>query len=113
MSIGLEDRVRAFVARETAVKPDRLSMDTTFFGDLGVDGADGWELIESFGREFSVDLTRFDPGRHFGPEAGWMFPVSLVYYFRTLTQDPHDAAAVVPISIRDLVEAAKQGRWMR
>src|SRR5688500_479962 len=69
MADALEERVKEFVARWTSTRAERLTLDTTLFGDLGVDGADGWELVEDFGKAFGVDISAFDPGRHFGPEA--------------------------------------------
>lgn len=52
METDLETRVKIFVARERATNLDRLTLDATLLGDLGTDGADGWELVEAFGKEF-------------------------------------------------------------
>jgi acyl carrier protein len=114
MDSDLEARVKAFVARERATSPGRLSPETTLYGDLGTDGADGWELIESFGEEFGVDLASFDPSKHFGPE-GSGCPLALVLWLVEeviLRRDPHETSGLTPITIRDLVEAAEQKRWL-
>jgi hypothetical protein len=113
MSVDLEVRVKTFVARERCVDPRRLSLETTLFGDLGTDGADGWELIEAFGKEFDVDLCSFDPSKHFGPECGGN-PISLLFWFINevlLRRESHEVWGLTPISIRDLVNAAKWKRW--
>jgi hypothetical protein len=89
-------------------------LDATLFGDLGIDGADGWELIEAFGKEFEVDLSGFDPTKHFGPECGGN-PVSLFIWFIEEVlrrRDPHEVWGLKSITVRDLVEAAEQQRWL-
>jgi hypothetical protein len=88
-------------------------METTLFGDLGVDGADGPELIQAFAKEFRVDISSFDACRHFGPEAGFSLLHSIVQFFRmeVLGEDVHSAADKLPIAIRDLVTAAEVKRW--
>ena len=111
----LEDRVVAFVSQRTAVSPALLTLNTTLFGDLGVDGADGWELIEEFGREFDVDLATFKPAQHFGPEAsGCLSFAAFRYLFLRLIgrkPEPHAAVGQRPISIRDLIDSAHHRIW--
>jgi acyl carrier protein len=65
---SLYDRVVAFVARHLGVSADDLKPDTTLFGDLNADSDDGVELLEEFAREFSVDMSGYDPSRYFGTE---------------------------------------------
>jgi len=116
MSPDLESRVRAFVVRATSARVEKVSLDATLFADLGVDGDDGLELIDAFGKEFDVDISTFDHGKHFGPEAGGCgcpFLLALFQYFRSPKRDGHAAAVVEPISVRDLVEAAHEGRWLK
>jgi acyl carrier protein len=107
--------VKEFVAKRTATQPDRLTLDTTLLGDLGADGADGWELIAAFGEEFGVDLSGFAFARHFCNEGG-ASPIllleSLVRQFLA-KEDPHQIAGVTPITIRDLVEAAETRHWAK
>ncbi|MDB6067872.1 MAG: hypothetical protein JWR26_4080 [Pedosphaera sp.] len=64
----IDQNIIDFVAEFTGVKRERLTPASTLYGDLGVDGADGWELIEKFGQQFQVDLSGFRADRHFGPE---------------------------------------------
>lgn len=108
----LQERIKASVAEQTIVEADHITLDTTLFGDLGVAGDDGLELMAAFGQEFGVDLSEFNADRHFGPEApgclAFLFPY---YWLRALFYEAHKAAGVVPISIADLVEAARQGKW--
>ena len=115
MNTNLESRVKAFVARESGTEPERLTLGTTIFGDLGTDGADGWELIEAFGKEFEVDLAGFDPSKHFGPEQGCS-PFTIVIWFIEeflRKKDAHEVAGLSPITIRDLIAAAENKRWLK
>ncbi len=84
------DSVMEFVAQFTGIKRERLTPTLTLFGDLGVDGADGWELIESFGRQFRVDISDFRAHRHFGPE---------------------ERAGLTPIRISDLIASVQERKW--
>lgn len=111
-------RVREFLGRECSVDPQRLDLDTGLDA-LGVDGADGWELIESFGKELEVDLSGFAAAKHFGPEASanLFFPFSALIR-ATLEglgilrkQEPNEARGLTPITVRDLIEAAESKKW--
>ncbi len=112
MNSDLVERVKLFVAHQRGVKVSRLTLQTTLQDDLGADGADGWELIEEFGRQFEVDISAFQPRKHFGPEGcGCIF---LCLFFPWLLGEPDDILRdYVPISICDLVEAAKAKRWLK
>lgn len=104
-------RVVDFIARELSVPLQRLEPDTTLFGDLGVAGDDGVDLMESFSREFAVDIDAFEAGRHFGPEG--FSPIAFVHWILDLLTPgtPEERAGLVPITVRDLVQAALQQRW--
>ena len=113
MNVDLVQRIIAFVANETRANPKRIGLDTTLFGDLGVDGEDGRELIEAFGKEFSVDVSSFRHSRHFGPEGGGCLFAAVPYLLLThvFRADHHSLAGVTPIRVSDLVTAAETHRW--
>lgn len=113
---SLEDSVIDFVADFTAAKRTRISLQTTLFGDLGIDGADGWELIEAFGRKFDVDIATFRPERHFGPEGLPIYaPLALIWWLITWPwrrpEAPEASAGLQAIRISDLVVAARTRKW--
>ncbi len=107
----LEARVIAFVAEQVAVRADRISMTTTIFGDLHTDGDDGVELLQAFGKAFSVDMSRCDPTLHFGPEG--CVPWAPIYWIILAMRkgSPEERAGLVTIRIADLVRAAERGGW--
>ncbi|MEQ1884006.1 MAG: DUF1493 family protein [Bryobacteraceae bacterium] len=68
----LEERIIAFVSKETGIKPSAIHASSRLLQDLGIDGDDAGELFEKFGTQFGVDLSPLEPhwSKHFGPEAG-------------------------------------------
>ena len=101
------------VSEFTRVRPQVLTLETTLFYDLGIDGDDADEFFEEFGRTFGVDLTDFNIQSHFGPEVSVPFLSILIWFQGWWTGDYHRAAGVVPISLHDLVQAAQARRWVK
>jgi acyl carrier protein len=101
-----EDRVKRLVAAKMAVRMEQLTPTPRLQHDIGVDGADGWELMAEIGESFGVDLSEFQADLHFGPDGGGN-PISalVVLLFRPKW------ARLIPITIGDLVAAARSGRW--
>ncbi len=70
MGASIEDRVFAFVAKETGFNRNKLSPTKTLGYDLGLDGADALEFFSTFKKEFELDLqdlyVHWDS--YFGPE---------------------------------------------
>lgn len=113
---NLENRVIDFVAHHACARREQLKRDTTLFGDLGMDGQDGWEFMEAFGQEFDVDLSRFRADRHFGPEGlpvwaplAWLFCLPFLMVHKPAP--PEERAGLRPIRIEDLIDAAKTNSW--
>jgi hypothetical protein len=105
MSDALTERVFDIVEHHTAVVRAKLSLETDLFGDLGVDGDDGRELLRWLGEQFVINLEAVEMGRHFGPEAAFN-PFAMLFpsWWRWHRER-------VPIRIRDLVGAAEAGKW--
>ena len=99
-----EDLVQ-FLQSELRVAPSRIARTARLFHDLGVDGGDGCELIQAFGKRFEVDISTFDPALHFGPEAG---PNPLMWLWWTITRT---WPKVVPITVGDLEASIASRRW--
>jgi hypothetical protein len=113
----LDDSVLDFVAEFAGIPRQRLKPATTLLGDLGVDGADGWELVEEFGQRFQVDLSAFRFERHFGPEglptyAPLVWLSWLVSWPFRRKQSPEVRAGVTAIRVSDLIAAARDKRWI-
>jgi hypothetical protein len=104
MSEDPESRVREFVTRELDVSPARITSTTRLGHDLGCDGEDARELLTQFAVQFSVDLSGFEPSRHFGPEAAFN---PLLYLYWRLRRP--ERLRFVPLTVGDLVEAVRAG----
>jgi hypothetical protein len=102
----IEDDVKRYIAQELRVRYDGLTLATRLQQNLGVDGADGWEFMEAFGRRYGVDLGEFRTGLHFGPEAG----CNPVVFLLLLVHRPR-CMKFVPITVGDLVQAARSRQW--
>jgi hypothetical protein len=94
-----------FTSHELGVQRDRLTPEASLVHDLGVDGADGWEYMAAFGEHFGVDMSGFQAGLHFGPEAGCN-PLIWIWWLATRSWP-----RLIPITIADLQAAAQQGQW--
>jgi hypothetical protein len=110
----LAESVMDFVAEYTGAERIKLTPASTLFGDLGVDGDDGWQLMEEFGQKFEVDLSGFEGGRHFGPEG--CFPPLMLWNWIRLALKPsgmshEERSGLKPIRISDLIAAAREKRW--
>ena len=102
-------KVESFVLKFQSGRKVPLSEDIRLLQDLGMDGDDGVEFMEAFSEEFDVDMSEFEFKRHFGPETG-ISPFSLVVYLYC-RQFGKDFSGLVPITLRDLVSAAKAKKW--
>jgi acyl carrier protein len=102
MTASPEENVYEFVSRYCGVKRQALTPQTRLVEDLGLEGDDAEEFIQSFSQTFSVDLTEFEFRKYFGVEAA-VNPISLVRFFLPKKR--------VPIEIGQLVAAAARGRW--
>jgi len=105
-NVALEREVADFVAEQLSFNRDRLRPWTRLGHDLRVDGDDGAEFMQAFAQRFGVDLSAFRCERHFGPEAAFN---PLAYLWLLLFD--RKQLRLVPITIADLVEAARRGRW--
>ena len=106
VSIELSQSLVTFLSEELSVPSSRISATTRLLQDLGVDGDDGVELIQSYGLRFGVDLFGFEPARHFSPEAGGN-PVIWVWWVIT-RRWPKSA----PITLVDLEISLRCRRWV-
>jgi acyl carrier protein len=107
----MDAQIIEFVAEYVGISAKDITSDTRLFGDLGVDGDDGVELLSRFADRFSVNMAACDMSRHFGPEAGGSILLLFILALRNGT--PEQKARLEPIRIADLGGAAKAGEWGR
>jgi len=93
--------VISLIAKMRDMPSDRISVESRLYQDLGIWGDDAAELFLEYSEAFSVDMTGFELAKHFPGEAN---------FFNWAI--PGRKSRFVPITVRDLVEAAKQRKWV-
>lgn len=97
--------LQILIRDETGASHPHLTPDTRLGRDLGIDGADGTDLMRRFAEEFKVDLTNFRASDYFGPEASFNpFAMLSPTWWRR-------RRALKDLCIEDLIVAARSGRW--
>lgn len=113
---SIEKEVISFVAARTRYAAPKITPTTTLFGDIGIDGDDGDEILTAFMERFQVDMSACRPV-HFGGEGFvpwaplfWIRQAWIAYSERSST--PESRAGLVPITVRDLIESARARQWV-
>ena len=98
----------------------RLSPDTRVNCDVGLHGDDAGESLSALAGRFRVDLSDFNFEDYFQPECGtgdgaWIFllPFVAVFWLIDRLLGIHRKPRREPLTIGDLVEAARAGRWVK
>ena len=118
---NIESDVLDFVSDRLGSRRDKVTLDTTLLGDLGVDGDDADEFFVAFAERFHVNLSALNLSRHFGGEGclPWQLPFFLFRVFGKSVsplisrKTPEERAGLDPITISDLVAAARIGKWIK
>jgi hypothetical protein len=86
-------------------RPERVSLESDLFADLGIDGDDAAEVFQAIKERFEVDFSTMEWTRHFGPEAGFC-PLALLFpsWWRWHRNR-------VPVRVRDLVSSIQNKVW--
>ena len=87
-------------------RPERVTLKSDLFSDLGIDGDDAVEVFQKIKEEFEVDFSSMHWDRHFGPEAGFNpFALLLPSWWKWLRKR-------VPVTVEDLIAAILAKRWI-
>jgi len=108
---SIYERVVVLVEKHTGRKT--INPDSRIRHDLGTDGQDAYDLMVELEDKFDVDMTNFVFKRHFGPEAPWN-PFVWIYWTifdREKLNENGTAVKAIPITVMDLYEAAKTGKF--
>jgi hypothetical protein len=115
--MSIEAEIIRLVAGQTGHPEEGITLQTTLFGDLGVDGDDGRELMAVFTKRFAVDMRQYRHNRHFGPEGflPWTPLYWLLLAWRSHSEKgstPESRARLLPITIQNLVDSAQAQKWV-
>lgn len=110
----VEEEVIAFVAKFSSC-PAAITRKTTLFGDLGIDGDDGDEILAAFMKRFQVNMSSCRPV-HFGMEGllpwaplSWIRQAWIAHKNKCST--PESRAGLVPITVQNLIDSARLRQW--
>ncbi|MDX2289820.1 MAG: DUF1493 family protein [Hyphomicrobiaceae bacterium] len=65
----VEAEIIALVAEHAGAPPDRVTLDTDLFADLGLTGTEAVRLLQAIQSRYGIDLAAFQFHRHFTGEA--------------------------------------------
>ena len=103
--MNLEQQVISFLSDFSAVKEDKISLNTSIATGLHMEGGDAFELFEEFSKKFGVEMNSMDIDKYFVPESAFN-PISSVWswLFRKRT-------GLAEVYVKDLVLAAESRVW--
>ena len=110
MTDPLFKAVASLVGRVAGVRVEAIRPETRIEHDLGCTGEDAAELMDTFAREFHVNLEGFTFERYFGSEAG-ATPLSLLTGVIAYWLGQEAPTSLEPLTVGQLATAAARGRW--
>ncbi len=96
-----EQWVIKLMAEVAGLPRDGISIDSRVYHDLGIYGDDAREFLLEYSEAFEVDMSAFQFANYFPGEP---------HLLNLLL--PGSDSKFVPITVRDLVESAKQKKWV-
>ncbi|MDH4226250.1 MAG: DUF1493 family protein [Deltaproteobacteria bacterium] len=109
MTDDIYEKCVNFLDDVLGIEKDKISPNTRINYDLGVDGDDGIELMDAFFERFSVQPGDFSYAKYFGPEAG----ANLFSLIDSMLNIFHLRQREGAITVQDLVDAIREGRWIK
>jgi acyl carrier protein len=111
------DRVRGLVIGQSGVPTAEITLETRLVEDLGMDGDDGHELLETFANEFGVDMSRMASLNYFSDEGAGLPIPSLVPLLSCISSRfrgyvRNAARGRRELTVRNLVASARAQRWI-
>ena len=130
----LERKIVDLISYHSGYKKEKITPETGLLDDVGMDGDDSWEFFEDFSNKFNVDLGSMQYDRHFGPEgftplqgllffprvAGFLLVWIFSFFFPKAKPILNRFTPLMypfsrdmePVTVQDLVDAAKAGKWV-
>ena len=100
----------AILQEVTGLPREKLGDGKSLTMNLGIAGADGWELIDELTKVYKIDWKDFDPDGHFGPEVGFN-PFLYAWNLWTGDQQAYEAASR-KVTVGHLKAVCLTGRWL-
>ena len=94
----------AFVGGESGIDERDLHLESRLFHDLGIDGADAYDLLDKYSLKYNVSLGELPHHDCFNVETG----ISLIAILKRVFGKTY-MSSKEPLTIFDLVEGVKTG----
>ncbi|MET2826389.1 DUF1493 family protein [Mesorhizobium shangrilense] len=108
MQADVEGRVFSIVVRISGLSRDLMTTQSRLVQDLKLDGDDAIDVLLEVSKEFSMDVSGFDPSKYFHSEP------TILSVLPTILELLHMRAAPMrprnEMTIGQLIEAARRGR---
>jgi len=104
----MDDEIIEILSIESGVPLSKISDNSTLLGDLNIDGDDAWSLLQECNSRFNLDLKDFNFDTYFRNEP--CFKGIKFYYRKIKYRDEHIAANKIPITVKQLITACRNGK---
>jgi acyl carrier protein len=74
-------RLKDFIVKQTFVDDVQITSNTIIETEFGVTGDDAYDFIIAFGKEFNVDVSKFEIGNYFKGEGDTTL-ITLINFFK-------------------------------
>lgn len=101
-----EQEVIALVAKKTGRPESSITPEKTFY-QLGIDGDDAVELIDTLCKRYNVPAEKIDLNKYIGPEGGGLFN-HILFALSRKNKPPEERKE---LRISDLIKTAEDHRW--
>lgn len=109
--MGVEEKVKEMLSEYSGLAVSEINgYDLIEFG-LGLTGDDIFEFLEKYFEEFEVSHENFEFSDYFHDEWHTLnFPIIVVRNFFHIVTGKH-YPRTIPVTVGDLIRAAKKGYW--
>ena len=104
MQISPEEQVVLVLSRRSGLGKEKVTPEARLVEDLRLDGDDAVDALLEISKECSIDISGFDSSRYFRPEP------TLLSLLPFLPSQKKRAEPKQPLTVRDLIEAARSGK---
>lgn len=108
--IDLYNQIIDFISQKYWVPKGGFRRDTRISDDLGLEGDDADEFMQTFSQKFDVDLSGFNFEKYFIVEG--FNPIGIIRLFWKLRRKSLPNKSKHSLTIGDLEKSAQLGKWV-
>lgn len=101
----VSESLRKFIIKATFIDDIKITPDTVIETEFGITGNDSDDFIIAFGKEFNVDVSKFEIGKYFKGEGDTTLSFIFDFFRSKKTQEKHHV-----LTVGDLERAIAAGK---